>query len=567
MERWNKKRYWMMAVCLLAAVSVTACANDGAVNVNTASENDKSDTSVILDEVADESGLFSKRDLGGEYDVSKCEHITLSDAGCTTDSRNVAIEGSRVTITGEGNYLVSGSLSDGMITVDVDKTEKVQLVLDGVDISCATSAVIYVKSADKVFVTLPDATENTLTNGGSFVAVDDNNIDAVIFSKDDLTLNGTGKLTVNSPAGHGIVSKNDLVIAGGTYDITAASHGMTGKDSVAVADGDFRIQAGEDAIKSDNNDDDTMGSVHILGGTYRLSGGSDGMNALNEINISGGKIVVEQSGEGIEARIINISGGEIDITSSDDGLNATDKRQSAKEETADVQKAADKKGGRGGVNDNDPEASINISGGVLRVDAEGDGLDSNGYILVSGGEVYVTGPSHGGDAALDYGIDATITGGIVVAAGQGSMAQNFGEDSTQGSILVSTQEQNAAGSDIILLDADGGEILAWTMKKSYNSVTISCPEIKSDGSYTVKMGENTVDVAMDGLIYGQGFSFGGGKRGFGSGERPGERPEGMPDFPDGEKPEGMPDFPNGERPGEMPEPPDMPNGEKMNRTE
>ena len=219
------------------------------------------------------------------------------------------------------------------------------------------------------------------------------------------------------------------------------------------------------------------------------------------------------------------------------------------------------------MNDNDPEASINISGGVLRVDAEGDGLDSNGYILVSGGEVYVTGPSHGGDAALDYGIDATITGGIVVAAGQGSMAQNFGEDSTQGSILVSTQEQNAAGSDIILLDADGGEILAWTMKKSYNSVTISCPEIKSDGSYTVKMGENTVDVAMDGPIYGQGFSFGGGKRGFGSGERPGERPEGMPDFPDGEKPEGMPDFPNGERPGEMPEPPDMPNGEKMNRTE
>lgn len=570
MGQWNKKQYWMMAVCLLAAVSATACANDGTVNVNAASENNESDTNVISDVVADESGLFSKRDLGGEYDASKCEHITLSDAGCTTDSKNVAIEGSRVTITGEGDYLVSGSLSDGMITVDVDKTEKVQLVLDGVDISCSTSAAIYVKSADKVFVTLPDATENTLTNGGSFVAVDDNNIDAVIFSKDDLTLNGTGKLTVDSPAGHGIVSKNDLVIADGTYDITAACHGMTGKDSVAVADGDFHIQAGEDAIKSDNNDDDTMGSVHILGGTYTLAGESDGSNALNEINISGGKIVVEQSGEGIEARIINISGGEIDITSSDDGLNATDKRQSAKEETADVQ-AADKKGGRGGMNDNDPEASINISGGVLRVDAEGDGLDSNGYILVSGGEVYVTGPSHGGDAALDYGIDATITGGIVVAAGQGSMAQNFGADSTQGSILVSTQQQNAAGSDIILLDADGGEILAWTMKKSYNSVTISCPEIKSNGSYTVKMGENAVDVAMDGLIYGQGFSFGGGKRGFGSGKRQGERPEGMPDFPDGEKTEGMPDFPDGEKPGEhpegMPEPPDMPNGEKMNRTE
>lgn len=575
MKRWNKKRYRLMAVCLLSAMSVTACAHKGTVDVTASSENKKSDTTVISETAADESGLFSKRDLSGEFDASKCENITLSDAGSTTDSKNVAIEGSKVTITGEGDYMVSGTLSDGMIIVDVDKNEKVQLVLDGVDISCATSASIYVKNADKVFVTLPDGTENTLTNGGSFVAVDDNNIDAVIFSKDDLTLNGTGKLTINSPAGHGIVSKNDLVIADGTYDITAASHGMTGKDSVAVADGDFRIQAGEDAIKSDNSDDDTMGSVHILGGNYTLTGGSDGMNALNEINISGGKIVVEQSGEGLEARIINISGGEIDITSSDDGLNATDKRQSAKEETADVQGTADKKGGRGGMNENDPEASIIISGGILRVDAEGDGLDSNGYISVSGGEVYVTGPSHGGDAALDYGIDATITGGIVVAAGQGSMAQNFGADSTQGSILVSTQEQNEAGSDIILLDADGSEILAWTMKKSYNSVTISCPEIKADGSYTVKMGENTVDVAMEGLIYGQGFSFGGGKREFGNGEKPegmpdfpnGERPEGMPDFPNGEKPEGMPDFPNGGKTGGMPQPPDMPGREKPSQTE
>ncbi len=139
---------------------------------------------------------------------------------------------------------------------------------------------------------------------------------------------------------------------------------------------------------------------------------------------------------------------------------------------------------------------------------------SNGYITINGGEVYVTGPSHGGDAALDYGIDAVINGGIVVAAGQGTMAQNFGADSTQGSILVNTQEQNEAGSDIILLGAAGSEILAWTMKKRYDSVTISCPEIKAGESYTVKMGGSTVDVAMDGLIYGQGFSSGGGKRGF-----------------------------------------------------
>ncbi len=514
MERQNKKGYRLMAVCLLSAVSVTACAHEGAMNTNAASGKNENDISVISDVPADESGLFSKRDLSGEFDAMKCDSILLSDAGCTTDSANVTIDGSKVTITGEGDYMVSGVLSDGMIIVDVDKKEKVQLVLNGADINCETSAAVYVKSADKVFITLPDGTENTLTNGGSFAALDDNHIDAVIFSKDDLTLNGTGRLTINSPVGHGIVSKNDLVIADGTYDITASSHGMAGKDSVAAASGVFRIKAGKDAIKSDNDGDDTKGNIYILGGNYILTGESDGMNALNEINISGGNIVVERSCEGLEARIINISGGTVDITSSDDGINATDKRPSAKEQSTETQDAASKKGRGGGKNESEPEASINISGGVLRVDAEGDGLDSNGYITINGGEVYVTGPSHGGDAALDYGIDAVIDGGIVVAAGQGTMAQNFGADSTQGSILVNTQEQNEAGSDIILLRADGSEILAWTMKKRYDSVTISCPEIKAGESYTVKMGESTVDVAMDGLIYGQGFSSGGGKRGF-----------------------------------------------------
>ncbi|MDE7478107.1 MAG: carbohydrate-binding domain-containing protein, partial [Lachnospiraceae bacterium] len=187
----------------------------------------------------DLSKLFSDRDLSGEYDEAKCNKITLSDEGCTTDSKNVTIDGSTVTITGEGDYILNGALRDGMIIVDVDKSEKVQLVLNGVDICSKTSAAIYVKKADKVFVTLADGTENTLANGGTFEAIDDNNIDAVIFSKDDLTLNGTGTLVINSSAAHGIVSKNELVITNGTYQITAASHGMTGKDNVSIADGSF----------------------------------------------------------------------------------------------------------------------------------------------------------------------------------------------------------------------------------------------------------------------------------------------------------------------------------------
>jgi hypothetical protein len=130
---------------------------------------------------------------------------------------------------------------------------------------------------------------------------------------------------------------------------------------------------------------------------------------------------------------------------------------------------------------------------------------------MTGGELYVAGPSNGGNGALDYGIDAVITGGIVVAAGQSDMAVNFGSDSTQGSILVNTSSQNAAGSNIVLLDSNGNSLVEWTMKKSYNSVVISCPEITDGSTYTVMTGDTSTEVTMDGLIYGAGL--GGGMRG------------------------------------------------------
>ncbi len=518
----HKKRYFMIAV--ICALSLCA------VSCGSAMEPDNT-----VNAAAKETQLFSDRDLSGEYDAAACDSITLSDAGCTTDSKKVTIDGSVITITGEGDYLLEGALSDGRIVVDVDKNEKVQLVLNGVALTSKTSAAIYVKKADKVFITLADGTKNTLANGGTFESVDDNNIDAVIFSKDDLTLNGTGELSVNAPAGHGIVSKNDLVVTNGTYEITASSHGMTGKDSVAVADGNFYITAGKAAVKSVNDDDLTQGNVSITGGAFTLSAGSDGITALNELNISGGRIVIDALNEGLEARVLNLSGGELEITAQDDGLNATDKRTDIDTDTGtDAETAADteKNFRGGGKGKSHSQASIKISGGVIRIDAEGDGVDSNGSFYMSGGELYVAGPSSGGDSALDYDIEASISGGIVVAAGQSGMAQNFWEASTQGAILVNTSAQNAAGSDIVLLDSEGKELLAWTMQKSYNSVVISTPEIQAGSSYTVKTGDLSTEVTMEGLIYGEGGGFGGGRQGFKKGERPEGKPE-LSDFQEG----------------------------------
>ena len=547
----KNRQYQIAAAVLMCGMLVTACGDLARQNADAAAvagdggtgsteDRQTGEDAAYTGTTIDSSDLFSDRDLSGAYEISKCDSITLSDTGCTTDSRNVEIDGSTVTVTGEGDYIVSGALSDGMIIVDVDKSEKVQLVLNGVDITSETSAAIYVRKADKVFVTLADGTENTLKNGGTFEEIDDNHIDAVLFSKDDLTLNGTGTLIIDSPADHGIVSKNELTITNGTYRITAASHGMTGKDGVAVADGSFEITAGKDAIQSKNEDDDTLGSVYIADGEFVLNVESDGISAVNEIYIAGGTITVEESYEGLEARIINISGGEVDITSRDDGLNATDRRVDLSAEvSSQAETAADdaskravtgndrsawddddknnkndrKRGFPGGMGDTQADAGIHISGGVIRIDAEGDGVDSNGYITVSGGELYVTGPSSGKDGALDYGINATVSGGIVVAAGQSGMAQNFSADSTQGTILVNTQQQNAAGSEIALLDTEGEELIVWTMEKACNSVVISCPEIRSGGSYIVKIGGTSTEITMDGLVYGEGFSFGAGRGG------------------------------------------------------
>jgi hypothetical protein len=578
----------------------------------------------------DKDDLFSDRDLSGDYKESDCKTITLSDNGSSSDGKGVKIDGNTITITKKGDYILSGSLSDGMIIVDVDDSDKVQLVLNGVDINSDTSSAIYVKQADKVFVTLAEGADNTLSNGGEFTAIDDNNIDAVIFSKDDLTLNGTGSLTINSPAGHGVVSKDDLVITNGTYNVTASSHGFAGKDSIAVANGTFNVTAGKDGFHSENDDDDEKGLIYIENGEFNLSVESDGISAVNEIYVADGYIKVEKSYEGLEARIVNICGGVVDVTSSDDGLNATDKRSTATSQSSDknnfgpggfdMSQFSDEDleklkeafesgeipedmtlpegmtmpedmtmpegmepgqmpedmpegmtmpegmepgqmpedmtmpenmtmpdddnnsehgfgGGKGGgfgggdpMGDTQSDANVNISGGIVYINAEGDGIDSNGYITVSGGEVYVTGPSNGGNGALDYGIDATITGGIVVAAGQSTMAVNFGSDSTQGAMLVNTSSQNDAGTEIVLTDSDGNKLIEWTMDKRYNSVVISCPEIVDGGTYTVTMGDNSTEVTMDGLIYGNGFMMGGGfgGGGFGGGDFGGGRGDGKP---------------------------------------
>ena len=246
--------------------------------------------------LADTSDMFTERDMETTYDEENAVSIELNGDSAVCESDSVQIAESTVSIVEEGTYILSGALDDGMLIVDADDTDKVQIVLNGAQITSSSSAAVYVLSADKVFITTAVGTENTLANGGEYVAIDDNNIDAAVFSKSDLTLNGEGSLCVSAAVGHGIVSKDDLVLTSGTYEITAASHGLSGKDSVRIAGGSYTIQSGKDGIHAENADDASLGFVYIADGTFAITAEGDGMSAAGYLQADGGDYTITAGG-------------------------------------------------------------------------------------------------------------------------------------------------------------------------------------------------------------------------------------------------------------------------------
>ena len=507
--------------------------------------------------------------------------ITLSDSGCACADSSVQIDGSTVTITAAGDYLLTGSLSDGQIVVNAPEDAKVKLILNGVSIVKNGHAAIYALSADKLVLSTQAGSENLIQSSGEFVQTDENKVDAAVFAKCDLTLSGEGVLNISCLQGHAVVSKDDLKLKSGTVNLEAGSKGLSGKDSVSVEGGVLNADVGTDALYSANDEDSTKGTITVSGGVLNLlcqkdgldasgailieggeivlnagngsegkgvtsdaditirggslsvssyddavhAGGSvtvsggelilasmdDGIHADGTLTISGGILTVSQSYEGLEAQVIDIQGGRISVRSSDDGLNAaggSDGSNALGLFGGDSFRGGFG-GGMGGGFDSDSSASLTISGGTLYVNADGDGLDSNGYLTVSGGTVYVSGPTNSGNGAMDYGIEASISGGTVIAVGAAGMAENFGQNSSQGSILLNLSGTQAAGSTVSIRDENGTVLASFQPEKSYSSVVISTAGLVQGGVYTVTAGTETQTITLDSLIYGGGMGMGG----------------------------------------------------------
>ncbi len=448
--------------------------------------------------------MFTERDLAGTYDEAEAKNITLADGNSSTDASGVTISGDTVTITEDGVYVLSGTLTDGQIQVEADDSAKVQLVLKSVSITNDSSAAIYVKSADKVFITLAEGSENTLAVTGDYVQTDDNSVDAAIFSKDDLTINGSGALTVKAAYGHGVVSKDDLKITGGNITVEAAKKALSGNDSVRIADGDIKLISGTDSIHAEDSDKD-IGLVYISGGNIEIESGDDGIHAHKDLIIDGGTITIKKSVEGLEGNTVTINDGTIDVTSSDDGINAAGDSIS---------------GNKNDMMATDDSCVITINGGYVHVDAEGDGIDSNGNIEINGGETYVEGPTNSGNGSIDTGGSgqAVINGGYFIATGSSGMAVNFSSESKQCAIMVNVNQTTGTAE---LKDSEGNVLISSDTKKQYSNVLVSTPEIKNGETYVISAGGNEQSVTMNGTIYGEAGGMQGGPGNFGQGGGPG----------------------------------------------
>ncbi len=490
----------MIALILALVLTLTSCGSTGGTG-----DTGLTQTSTTKEyNAASKSEMFTERDLSADYDESSAVKVTLSGTSAkASSSSGISVSGSTVTITSEGTYIFSGELTDGQIVVEADDAAKVQIVLDGASITSKTSAAIYVKSADKVFVTTAKGTENSLANGGSFTADGDTNIDGAVFAKDDITFNGSGSLTVTSPAGHGIVGKDDVKLAGGTITIDAAEHGVQANDSVRVAEASITINAdNKDGVHVSDDADAEEGTTsdsffYMADGSLVINAGDDGIHADAEANIEGGTIDVSKSYEGIEALTVNVSDGDVKVAATDDGINAA----GGSTQGTSTFGSDDWGGGKGGMmgGDGGSDGQINISGGNIYIQASGDGVDSNGSISVSGGYTVVCGPSQGDTSVLDYNGTASITGGTFIGTGGAGMAANF-STAEQGLIAVTVGSQTA-GSTVTLKDADGKTLAEVTPELDYAAVYVSTDSMTQGGTYTLTAGSYSEEITLSDNIY------------------------------------------------------------------
>ena len=481
----KKMMIWLLGAAML---SMTACSAKNTAkttqsSVETSQESTQAQTKTGSESTGDAQSqtrdltkLYGEEDLKDTWEESESTMISLNNADAEIKGEGAKLADGILTISAAGTYVLSGHFQ-GQVVIAAGEEDVVHLVLNGAEISNDQGSAIYASSGKKVVLTLAAGTENTVSDGSTYSDISEDAPDAAIYVKNDLTINGSGSLTLTGNSQSALKVKDNLVILAGTLDITAADKGIKGSDSVAIEDGNLTISAKDDAITTEG--------------------------ALSFYN---GSLFIKESAEGMEGVQVLIAGGNIDITSSDDGINA---RGLLEETATDEEKEAY------GM-ENQPDTYLKITGGVVSIKSEADAIDSNGQVYMEGGGVYISGPESGGNASLDYNGEAVISGGVFMSAGTSDMFQSFSSSSTQNYIEVFYDSAQTAGTKITVTDESGKELASLTPTVSFSAALISLPDFATGSKVTVTTGSDSQEVTLSAganrIGNGSG-GFGGGPQG------------------------------------------------------
>ena len=532
------------SVTLIAALGLAGCSTasgttltSGTSTVHSAVSGTTAGTSTsntAAGQTLDAQTHYTNEDL--TWDSSGEKTIDLANPTATD---GVSVENGTITITSGGTYRLSGEYS-GQVKIEAGKSDTVRLVLDNAKITNSTGAAINVVSAAEAIIYTAAGTTNTVADEANYTATGDDDPDAAIYSTANLTLTGEGSLSVEGAYEEGIHTTGGLIIASGTLEVNAANTGIKGKDYVDITGGIVNVTAAQDGIKSTNTDDESLGFTRLSAGSVTVSAGDDGLKAPHTLEISGGTLNIEKSNEGIEAQYINILDGDVTVNSTDDGINASLKdsssdtssdttsgtattgQQTQQNQNGQVQQAPAGGGaapggsqGSTGQNQNMPQppadgampgggggtfevvdAAINISGGTVTVNAEGDGIDSNGTATFSGGTVTVNGPAAGGNNALDSNGDLLLNGGTVTAGSTADMFEAPSSASTSGYLKITDSSALTQGSTVQVTDSSGTVVANYKITMSgVQLVLVSNKNIVKGQSYTVSVTSGSVDAA------------------------------------------------------------------------
>ena len=546
----------LLCISLLAACQQTATQPESSAqsvtSFSTVESTSQSQEAVATEADSSQSAFayqYTEDDLNDQWDANATQ-IELQDTTATVNGSGVIVADNQITITQAGTYVLSGSFQ-GQVRVVATTSDVVHLVLNNAQVTNNSGAALMVEQANKAIVTVASNTDNRLSDA-AHAELDTET--AAVVSRTDLVFNGNGTLHVEGNHQGGLYSDASLILVSGVYDVTAVADALEGKSAVVVRTADVVASAGQDGIVASNDSEagkgyvliengsfqlttvgdgiqsetatelyggtfdvtttgDTSadvsakgiksagtvliaagdvsimatddgvnadGNVTISGGQITISSGDDGVHSDKRLTISGGTLAIIDSVEGVEGVEVIVTGGDTSIVSSDDGVNAA-----GGEVTGST-------GSQPGAQLSTSSGNLLIHGGTIRIESAADGIDANGNIDMTGGTVFISGPTLSGNGVLDFDGTFTLTGGELWAAGVADMAQLPTSSTTTQVTVATVVPTQAAHTELIVTDGQGQEVGRFTPTVSYGYVLLSSPAFKQGQTYTLSTASGTL---------------------------------------------------------------------------